>query len=65
MAETVQDEAVTEEINKAISKMDFSALEGRVGEVADGILKGIDGLQPAPVAPVNSMGEGSSSMHLE
>jgi hypothetical protein len=65
MAETVQDEAVTEEINKAISKMDFSALEGRVGEVADGILKGIDGLQPAPAAPVNSVGQGSSSMHLE
>lgn len=65
MAETVQDEAVTEEINKAISKMDFRALEGRVGEVADGILKGIDGLRPAQAMPVNSVGEGSSSVHLE
>lgn len=45
MSETVQEEAVMEQINNAISKMDFSALEGRVGEVADGILKGIDGLR--------------------
>jgi hypothetical protein len=50
MAETVQDEAVTEQINGVISKMDFSALEGRVGEVADGILKGIDGLRTGPFA---------------
>lgn len=50
MAETVQDEAVTEQINMAISKMDFSALEGRVGEVADGILKGIDSLRPQSVS---------------
>lgn len=50
MAETVQDEAVTEQINLAISKMDFNALEGRVGDIADGILKGIDGMRPpAPV----------------
>jgi hypothetical protein len=65
MAETVQDEAVTEEINKAISKMDFSSLESRVGEVADGILAGIDGLQATHVAPVNTASQGSSSMHLE
>ncbi|KAF3011252.1 hypothetical protein E8E13_011660 [Curvularia kusanoi] len=45
MSETVQEEAVMEQINAAISKMDFNALEGRVGEVADGILKGIDGLR--------------------
>ncbi|KAH5779449.1 hypothetical protein HBI16_061890 [Parastagonospora nodorum] len=65
MAETVQDEAVTEEINKAISKMDFSSLESRVGQVADGILAGIDGLHPTNVMPVNSAGVGSSSLHLE
>jgi hypothetical protein len=65
MAETVQDEAVTEQINKVISNMDFSALEGRVGEVADGILKGIDGLRAAQVMPAGSMGEASSSMPLE
>jgi hypothetical protein len=65
MAETVQDEAVTEQINKVISNMDFSALEGRVGEVADGILKGIDGLRAAQVMPASSMGEASSSMPLE
>jgi len=52
MAETVQDEAVTEQINTVISKMDFNALEGRVGEVADGILKGIDGLRAAPASPM-------------
>jgi hypothetical protein len=50
MAETVQDEAVTEQINNAIGKMDFSALEGRVSDVADGILKGIDGLRPQVMA---------------
>jgi hypothetical protein len=65
MAETVQDEAVTEQINKAISKMDFSALEGRVGEVADGILKGIDGLRAAQGMPGHAMGEAASSAHLE
>jgi hypothetical protein len=47
MSETVQEEAVMEQINTAISKMDFNALQGRVGEVADGILKGIDGLRQA------------------
>lgn len=45
MSETVQEEAVMEQINTAISKMDFNELEGRVGAVADGILKGIDGLR--------------------
>ncbi|KAK1908507.1 hypothetical protein P3342_009356 [Pyrenophora teres f. teres] len=44
-AELVQDEMVTEKINAAISKLDFSALEGQVGQVADGILKGIDSLR--------------------
>jgi hypothetical protein len=60
MAETVQDEAVTEQINKVISKMDFSALEGRVGEVADGILKGIDGLLASQV-----MSDAAQATHLE
>ena len=51
MSETIQEEAVMEQINAAISKMDFNDLEGRVGEVADGILKGIDGLrQPGQMA---------------
>ncbi|KAF2625631.1 hypothetical protein BU25DRAFT_412665 [Macroventuria anomochaeta] len=55
MSETVQEEPVMEQINAAISKMDFNALEGRVGEVADGILKGIDGLrQPGPMAEASS-----------
>lgn len=49
MADTVQDEAVTEQINAAISKMDFNALEGRVGAVADGILQSLDTLRtPIP-----------------
>ncbi|KAF1940762.1 hypothetical protein EJ02DRAFT_455693 [Clathrospora elynae] len=46
MAETVQDEGVMEQINAAITRMDFSALQGRVGEIADGILRGIDSLRP-------------------
>ncbi|KAF1921686.1 hypothetical protein BDU57DRAFT_553768 [Ampelomyces quisqualis] len=45
MAETVQDEVVTEEVNKVIRGMDFSALQGRVGDIADGVLKGIDSLR--------------------
>lgn len=45
MSETIQEEAVMEHINAAISKMDFNVLQGRVGEVADGILKGIDNLR--------------------
>ncbi|KAH6639511.1 hypothetical protein C7974DRAFT_388672 [Boeremia exigua] len=55
MSETIQEEAVMEQINIAISKLDFNALEGRVGEVADGILKGIDGLrQPGQMAEAAS-----------
>ena len=60
MAETVQDEAVTEQINAAISRMDFNALEGRVDEVADGILKGIDGMRPAPVPSESQTGNQTS-----
>lgn len=46
-AEVVQDEVVTEQINAAISRLDMGSLEGRVGEVADGILAGIDSLRLA------------------
>jgi len=52
-AELVQDEMVTEQINAAISRLDFSALEGQVGETADGILKGIDRLQPGQMNEVS------------
>ncbi|KAJ4365307.1 hypothetical protein N0V83_008927 [Neocucurbitaria cava] len=64
MAETVQDEAVTEQINNAISRMDFSALEGRVGEVADGILKGIDGLRVSQVMSASQTSGTSSAAAL-
>lgn len=47
-AEVVQDEAVTEQINTVVSRMNFGELEGRVGEVADGILRGIDSLRSGP-----------------
>lgn len=48
-AEIVQDELVTEQINAAISRLDLGSLEGRVGEVADGILQGIDSLRAGQV----------------
>ncbi|KAF2847933.1 hypothetical protein T440DRAFT_179138 [Plenodomus tracheiphilus IPT5] len=57
MAEMVQDEAVTEQINRVINKMDFSALQGRVGEVADGILKGIDGLRASQIVVESDMSD--------
>lgn len=46
-AETEQDEVVAEQIKATMTKMDFTALNGRVGEVADGILRGLDGLRAA------------------
>jgi hypothetical protein len=61
----VQDEAVTEQINKVIGTMDFSALEGRVGEVADGILKGIDSLRTPQAMAASPMGETSSSAQVQ
>ncbi|KAF1850003.1 uncharacterized protein K460DRAFT_360869 [Cucurbitaria berberidis CBS 394.84] len=61
MAETVQDEAVTEQINNVISKMDFSALQGRVGEVADGILKGIDGMRTSQVMAASQINDPSET----
>jgi hypothetical protein len=45
MAETVQEEEVMEQMNAAIGKMDFGSLQGRVGQVADGILQSLDGLR--------------------
>lgn len=60
MAEMIQDQAVVEQINTTISKMDFTALEGRVGEVADGILRGIDGLRASQL-PSASQGGGTAS----
>jgi len=48
MAEVVQDPAVVEHINSVMSSMDFGALQGRVGQVADGILAGIDSLRTSP-----------------
>ncbi|KAH9881270.1 hypothetical protein J1614_001767 [Plenodomus biglobosus] len=56
MAEIVQEEAVTEQINTVISTMDFSALQGRVGEVADGILKGIDRLRSPQIISEGEVG---------
>ncbi|KAI8933956.1 hypothetical protein NX059_008730 [Plenodomus lindquistii] len=57
MAAMIQDEAVMEQINTVVSRMDFSALQGRVGEVADGILRGIDGLRVSQMMPENEAGE--------
>ncbi|KAF1975956.1 hypothetical protein BU23DRAFT_57690 [Bimuria novae-zelandiae CBS 107.79] len=45
MSEAIAEPEVTEKINAAISNMDFATLEGKVGEVADGILSAIDGLR--------------------
>jgi hypothetical protein len=61
MAETVQEEDVMETINKAITSMDFDALQGRVGEVADGILAGIDGLKASQTLSASGVSEVSSS----
>jgi len=60
-AEVVQDELVTEQINAAISRMDFSTLEGRVGEVADGIMKGIDSLRASQTLAASQVSDPLSS----
>jgi hypothetical protein len=57
MAETVQEEEVTAQINQALSKMDMRSLEGRVGEVADSILAGIDGQRASQVLSASAMGD--------
>ena len=55
MSEAVAEPEVTEKINAAISKMDFASLEGKVGEVADGILSAIDMLRSnqTPATPAS------------
>jgi hypothetical protein len=60
-AEIVQDEAVRMQINTALDRMNLSELEGRVGEVADGILKGIDSLRSSQILAASQMSEPSSS----
>ncbi|KAF2785765.1 hypothetical protein K505DRAFT_330804 [Melanomma pulvis-pyrius CBS 109.77] len=61
MAETVQEQEVMEQINRVITNMDFTALQGRVGEVADGILAGIDGLKASQTLSASGVSEVSSS----
>ncbi|KAF2709381.1 hypothetical protein K504DRAFT_467349 [Pleomassaria siparia CBS 279.74] len=61
MAETVQEQEVMEQINSAITRMDFNALQGRVSEVADGILAGIDGLKTSQTLSASGVSEVSSS----
>lgn len=55
-AETEQDEAVAEHIKTTMTKLDFGALNGRVSEVADGILRGLDSLRSAPSADNKQVG---------
>ncbi|KAF2260087.1 hypothetical protein CC78DRAFT_585190 [Lojkania enalia] len=59
MAETVQEEEVMEHINKTISKLDLPGLEGRVGEIADGILVGIDSLRASQALSGSGTSEAS------
>ena len=60
-AEVVQDENVRMQINTALDKMNMSELEGRVGEVADGILKGIDSLRASQILTASQTSEPSAS----
>jgi hypothetical protein len=60
-AEVVQDEAVRKQINTVLDRINLSELEGRVGDVADGILKGIDSLRSSQLLAASQMGEPSSS----
>ncbi|KAF2471770.1 uncharacterized protein BDR25DRAFT_22865 [Lindgomyces ingoldianus] len=55
MAETVQEEEVMDTINQAVNNLDLRSLEGRVGEVADGILAGIDGLRGSQTLSASDM----------
>ncbi|KAJ4294369.1 hypothetical protein N0V90_008059 [Kalmusia sp. IMI 367209] len=61
MAEVVSDVEVTELINQTIGKMDFKGLEGKVGEVADGILSAIDGLRSSQILAASGVSEAPSS----
>ncbi|OCK85385.1 hypothetical protein K432DRAFT_377735 [Lepidopterella palustris CBS 459.81] len=45
MSEVVQEREVLEEINKVVANKDMSEVEGKAGEVADGILMGLENLQ--------------------
>ncbi|KAJ4357755.1 uncharacterized protein N0V89_002331 [Didymosphaeria variabile] len=59
MSEAVAEPEVTEKINAAIGNMDLTALEGKVGEVADGILSAIDGLRSSQVLASSGTSEGA------
>ncbi|KAF1993744.1 hypothetical protein P154DRAFT_527515 [Amniculicola lignicola CBS 123094] len=61
MAETVQEEEVMDEINRVVGTMDLRSLEGRVGEVADGILAGIDGMRASQVLSSSALSDGPAS----
>lgn len=60
MSEVVADAEVTELINQTIAKMDFSQLEGKVGEVADGIISAIDGLKASQNLAANGTTQAAS-----
>ncbi|KAF2662095.1 hypothetical protein K491DRAFT_645904 [Lophiostoma macrostomum CBS 122681] len=62
MADMVQEEEVTAQINRVLNNIDLQGLEGRVGEVADGILAGIDGLRTSQVLSSSGLSEASSSI---
>lgn len=57
MSEAVAEPEVVEKINAAIGKMDFAGLEGKVGEVADGILSAIDGLRSSQILSASTSSE--------
>lgn len=61
MAETVQEEEVMEQINRAVSKIDLRSLEGRVDQVADSILAGIDGMRASQNLTASMLNEAASS----
>ena len=61
MAETVQEQEVMEQINMAITRLDFASLQNRVSEVADGIMSGIDGLKASQDLTASVTSEVSSS----
>lgn len=42
MSDTVAEPEVAQKINEALAKLDYASLEGKIGEVADGILSAID-----------------------
>ncbi|KAH7125106.1 hypothetical protein B0J11DRAFT_298238 [Dendryphion nanum] len=60
MAETVQDEAVMEQIKNSMNSMDIGALRTQVAEMAKDIVAGFDVFQP-PQAPAESETKAESS----